>query len=113
MIVEPLGYHVVGIEIQECLHLKTACTPLDDETLLVNPAWLDLNALGKVRILQVSSEEPFGANVLHVPQGLLANASCPLTIDLMKAEGYTVSEVDISELSKAEAGLTCLSLIID
>ena len=55
-IAEPLGYGVTPIGMQACLHLKTACTSLDDETLLVNPAWLDSDAL-----------EPF--RLLHVPAG--------------------------------------------
>jgi len=113
-IVNPLGYQVIPIEIQGCLHLKTACTHLDDKTLLVNPTWLDLSALRQFQLVQVPSAEPFGANVLRVPQGILVNAACPRTLDLIKAEGYTVSDdVDIGEFSKAEAGLTCLSLIFD
>ena len=112
-IVEPFGYRVTPIEIQGCLHLKTACTPLDDKTLLVNPTWLDLDVLRQFQLVQVPSAEPLGANVLRVPQGLLANAAYPRTLDLIKAEGYTVSDVDIGEFSKAEAGLTCLSLIFD
>lgn len=112
-IVEPLGYRVTPIEIQGCLHLKTACTPLDDKTLLVNPTWLDLDALRQFQLVRVPSAEPLGANVLRLPQGILANAAFPRTLDLMKGEGHTVSDVDIREFSKAEAGLTCLSLLID
>ncbi len=112
-IVEPFGYRVTPIEIQGCLHLKTACTPLDDKTLLVNPTWLDLDALRHVQLVQVPSAEPLGANVLRLPQGILANAAFPRTLDLMKAEGHTVRDIEISEFLKAEAGLTCLSLIFD
>ena len=40
-VAEPLGYRVVPVPVTGCLHLKSAVTALDDERLLVNPAWLD------------------------------------------------------------------------
>lgn len=111
-IAEPLGYEVTPIETRGCLHLKTACTSLDDETVLVNPAWLDVDALGSCRLLHVPAEEPFGANVLCVHGGALVQASCPLTRALIEAHGYGATGVDLGEFSKADAGLTCLSLLI-
>lgn len=112
-IVEPLGYRVILLPIQGCLHLKTACTPLDDDTLLVNPAWLDIEALKQFRLLSIPPEEPFAANVLRLPGGILANAAYPLTLNLIEAHGYSVTGVELNEFAKAEAGPTCLSLIID
>ncbi len=112
-IAEPFGYVVHPIEVQGCLHLKTACAPLDDETLLVNSSWINVEALGSFRLLPVPASEPFGANVLRLERGVLANASYPLTLNMIEAQGYPVTGVDISEFSKAEAGLTCLSLMID
>jgi len=112
-IVEPLGYDVTTVSVHHCLHLKTACTALDDETLLVNPAWLDVELFKKFRLLLVSFTEPFGANVLRVPQGILASAAFPRTLDLIRTAGQSVTQVDISEFSKAEAGVTCLSLVVD
>ena len=112
-VTEPFGYVVHPIEVHGCLHLKTACSPLDDETLLVNSSWIDVGALGVFRLLPVPAHEPFGANMMRLGQGILANAACPSTIKLIEAQGFSVSALDISEFSKAEAGLTCLSLIIN
>ena len=112
-IAEPLGYVVQPIEVHGCLHLKTACSSLDDETLLVNSSWINVNRLGAFRLLPVPATEPYGANVMRVGQGILANASCPSTITMLETHGYAVSALDISEFSKAEAGLTCLSLIFN
>jgi len=39
------------------------------------------------------------------------NARCPQTIARLRTRGYRVIAVDIGEFMKAEAGLTCLSLI--
>jgi len=111
-LLRPFGYHVISIAVTRCLHLKTACTPLDDKTLLVNPAWVDLEVLKAYRLISVPSKEPYAANVMRLPTGLLASASYPKTLERIRAEGYPVMDVDISEFHKAEAGLTCLSLII-
>ncbi len=111
-IAEPLGYEVTPVETRACLHLKTACAALDEETLLVNPAWLDSDALGAFRLLRVPAEEPFGANVLCLPGGVLVRTSCPLTRELIGSRGYDPTGVDLSEFSKADAGPTCLSLLV-
>jgi len=111
-IAEPLGYGVTPIGIRECLHLKTACTFLDDKTLLVNPAWLDSDALGPFRLLHVPAEEPFGANVLRLPGGVLVQTSSPLTRDVIESQGFATTCVDLGEFARADAGLTCLSLLI-
>lgn len=112
-VVEPLGYGVVLLPIRGCLHLKTACTPLDDDTLLVNPGWLDVSALKTFRLVSVPPEEPFAANVLRLPAGILGNAAYPRTLDLIQEHGCPVTGVELTEFSKAEAGPTCLSLIVD
>lgn len=112
-IVKSSGFQVIPIGTHQCLHLKTACTPLDDETLLINPDWLSLDPFKKFRLVRVPLEEPFGANVLRLPQGILGNAEYPLTLDLIERHGYSVTRVNLSEFSKAEAGVTCLSLIFE
>ena len=112
VIVEPLGYQVAPVGVQACLHLKTACTALDDETLLVNPDWIDSDPLGAFRLLHVPAEEPFGANVLRLPGGVLVQTSSPLTRDVIESQGFAATCVDLGEFAKADAGLTCLSLLI-
>ena len=79
-VAEPLGYAVRPIDVHGCLHLKTACSPLDDDTLLVNSSWINVGALGAFRLLPIPANEPFGANVMRVGQRILASASYPLTI---------------------------------
>ena len=42
---------------------------------------------------------------------LLVTGSSPRTADLLESRGLRVKRLDISELQKAEAALTCLSLL--
>ena len=107
----PWGYEVVPIAVQGCLHLKSAVTALDDRTLLVSPAWLPRAALAGFEIIEVAIEEPGAANVLRVRDGILAHPGFPRTLERIAQAGYRVTPVDISEFLKAEAALTCKSLL--
>jgi dimethylargininase len=112
----PLGYGVVAVALGPSLHLKTAITALDDGTLLVNRTGVDLTAFGAMRTLDVDPHEPFAANVLRLPHALVVNAAFPITRAVVEAHaatrGIPVHAVDIGEFGKAEAGLTCLSVIV-
>jgi dimethylargininase len=42
---------------------------------------------------------------------LIIPAGNPRTADTLRARGFDVVEIDVSELQKAEAGVTCMSLV--
>ncbi|MDQ3998229.1 MAG: arginine deiminase family protein [Gemmatimonadota bacterium] len=108
----PHGYLVAGIDVRECLHLKSAVTAIADDTLLVNPRWVDVSHFHGLRLLEVHADEPFGANALAVEDTVLCAAAAPRTGAQLEARGFAVESVDVSELAKAEAGVTCCSLIL-
>ena len=111
-----LGYAVVAVPLGPSLHLKTAVTALDDDTLLVNRAGVDASRFGALRVIDVDVREPFAANVLRLPRALVVNAAFPATRRRVEAHatahGIGVHAVDIGEFGKAEAGLTCLSATV-
>jgi dimethylargininase len=93
------------------LHLKTAVTALPDGTLVADPSRVDLSAFGDRTLIEVDADEPDGANVLALGGVVLISAAAPRTARRVAAAGHAVRLVDISELHRAEAGLTCLSII--
>ena len=107
----PLGYEVIAVEVRHCLHLKTGCSALDDETILVNPDWVDADAFRGYEVLRVHAAEPWAANVLRVRDSLCVNAAHPRTSELIARRFQDVRPLDISEFAKAEGGLTCMSLL--
>jgi len=107
----PHAYSVVPVEVRGCLHLKSAATALDEQTLLANVIWVDPKAFPGFEVLPVPLKEPHAANVLRVRAQILVHDGFPLTRELLEKRGYSVAPVDVSEFLKAEAGVTCKSII--
>ena len=110
-LIAPHGYDVTGVEVRECLHLKSAVTAVSDDTVLVNPRWVDVGHFRAFRRIDVHPDEPFAANALLVDDTLVCAAAAPRTAERLQWAGFPVESVDVSELTKAEAGVTCCSLI--
>jgi len=111
-ILAPFGYAIAAVGLTGALHLKTAVTAPDDETLLFNPAWVDPAMFGTLRRIEVAPAEPFAANVLRVAGRVFVQQAHPLTAERLSEAGFDVQIIDTSELAKAEAGLTCMSVIV-
>ena len=111
--VTPHGYEVVPITPHGCLHLKSAVTYAGMETVVVNPEWIDVDVFSRWQCVPVSPEEPSAANVLLVAHTVHTAASAPRTRAKLDALGFDTRELDTSEFEKAEAALTCLSLLFD
>ena len=110
---EPHGYEVVPITPRGCLHLKSAVTYAGMETVVLNPDWIDVDLFSRWQSVPVAAEEPFGANVLVIGGTVHTAASAPRTRKKLDALGFDTRELDTSEFEKAEAALTCLSLLFD
>jgi dimethylargininase len=110
-ILAPHGYQVAAVPVTGCLHLKSAVTYLGRNTLLANRAWFDANPFVDYDWIDVAPEEPHAANALTIADTVIFPASFPLTRARLEARSFLVTPLDISELQKAESGLTCSSLL--
>jgi dimethylargininase len=112
-LLQPFGYEVIPVPVHGCLHLKSACCYLADQTILANRAWIDAGALREFNIIDVPAEEPRSANVLQIKNALVLPAAFPKTYELLLAIGFQVRTVDVSEFAKAEGGVTCTSILFE
>ena len=112
-ILAPYGYEVVSVAVTGCLHLKSAVTYIGRNTLLANRAWFDAKPFSGFEWIDVAPEEPHAANALLIGGAVIFPASFPRTRARMEPRGFHVMPLDISELQKAESGLTCSSLLFD
>lgn len=112
-IVKPHGYEVIPVPMTGCLHLKSAVTWIADNTLLANRAWFDTKPFAGCNWIDVDSAEAHAANALAFGGTVIFPASFPLTRERIERMGHRVTPLDISELQKAESGLTCSSLLFE
>lgn len=115
-LVASLGYRVIEAELRDCLHLKTGATFAGPDAggtpvLLYSERSVDPAQFAGVEPVSVDELEPAAANSLRVANRLILPAGNPRTVEGLRERGFQVVEVDVSELQRAEAGVTCMSLI--
>jgi dimethylargininase len=111
--IAPHGFTARGVPLSGCLHLKSAVTGFGPGRVLLNPQWVDPQAFGSLEIVTVDDSEPAAANVLTIGATTLVSSRYPRTAQRLRAAaGLEVRVLDVDELHKAEAGLTCMSLIV-
>ena len=115
-LVSGFGYTVQAVVTRDCLHLKSAVTQVADDTLLINPQWVDAEVFAGYRLVEIDPDEPHAANALRIGQGTGASVlhpQCfPRTQQRLAEAGIVVATLDVSELQKAEGALTCCSLLV-
>lgn len=107
------GYKTQGVELHDCLHLKSAVTRVDDNnTLLINRNWVDVEIFEDYDLIDIDPSEPFAANCLPINGAVIFPTAFPKTTVRLEARGYRIKPVVVDELTKAEGAVTCCSLIV-
>ena len=107
-LLRPFDYEVIGVNVQGCLHLKSAATVVADNMIVVDSSAFDPQIFG-APYLDVPAK---AANLLLVNGIVLCPAVAAPTAERLEKEGLRVQLIDNSELAKAEAGLTCCSILL-
>ena len=107
----PHGYEVKAVRVSGCLHLKSAATRIDD-SLLVNPDWIDVTTFDVRQIIEVDPSEPHAANAVSLGNSLIYPAGFDRTAGRLTKAGFKLELVDVGELQKAEGAVTCCSILL-
>ena len=107
----PYGYRVQSVEVTGCLHLKSAVTQVCEDTLLINPAWVDRSIFGEMRFIDVDDGEPSAANAVWIDDAVIYPSSFARTQRRLEEAGLHLKIVAATEVAKAEGAVTCCSLI--
>jgi dimethylargininase len=107
------GYDATAVPVTGCLHLKSAVTWLGKNVLLGNREWFQWKRFEGFDWVDVDPAEPHAGNALAIGEVIVFPASFPKTRARIEAKGFRVESLDISELQKAESGLTCSSLLFE
>jgi dimethylargininase len=92
------------------LHLKTASSLLDEETVLATRTLAESGIFAGMNVVVTPEGEELGANALRVNDSLLVDGGFPGTAELLARRGYALVPLDVAEIRKIDAGLTCMSL---
>jgi dimethylargininase len=111
-LLEPHGYSVEAVAVTGCLHLKSAVTQVAPDAVLLNPTWVDAALFRSFRLVTVDEAEPGAANTLLLGDSAVFPACYPKTAERLAKHGVRLSLLDLSELIKAESGVTCSSIIL-
>jgi dimethylargininase len=107
----PHDYDVLPVAFSGCLHLKTAVTEVADHCLLLNPAWVVPERFPGCEVVTVHPGEPFAGNAFRVGDVVIHGEQFPRTRETLIRRGCEVRGVEMTELGKAEGGVTCCSLL--
>jgi dimethylargininase len=91
------------------LHLKSAVSVLNEETLLVGGALARSGFFRDYRML-ISPDGESSAHALRINDTVFVPAHFPRTADLLATKGYTVKTLQLAEIRKLDAGLSCMSV---
>ena len=111
-LLDKYGYSVTGVRLQDCLHLKSAVTRVDDSALLINKNWVDTEPFTDYDLIEVDPSEPQAANCLPIGDSIIFPTTLPKTRTKLEERGYQILPVEVDELAKAEGAVTCCSLIL-
>jgi dimethylargininase len=99
-----------GVRMPPTLHLKTGCSYMEENVLLVDAAFAGYPEFKAFRHIDIASEETYAANCLRVNGYVIVPAGYPMALAAIKARGMQTIELDMSEYRKIDGGLSCLSL---
>jgi dimethylargininase len=108
----PFGRTTVAVSVPGCLHLKSAITALPDNSLIGVKGWYDQTPFLEAGFTIHDAAEPSGGDVLCVGNTVVLPSDAPITGQRITNLGFDVAHIDVSELQKIEAGVTCMSVLL-
>ncbi|MEJ2719987.1 MAG: arginine deiminase-related protein [bacterium] len=110
-LVREKGYKSTTVELTGILHLKSACTHIGGEHLLVAGGYFDESIFCNYQLIHVSKKDEYSANCVAVNGKVILIAGYPQTKAAVEAAGFETVELEMSEFKKGGGSLTCLSII--
>ena len=110
-ILAPWGYTVSAVQTpKQVLHLKSDCSVLDSETILLTSRLADEDCFASYRTITVPRGEEAAANSIRVNDIVFVPAGFPATAERLLDRGYRVETIPISQAALLDGGLSCMSL---
>ncbi len=110
-VLEAWGYPSRCVQPPEgLLHLKTGCSPIDGETILMTAGLFRSGLFDDYDRIELPEGDEAAANAIRVNGDLLISTGFPRTAEMLAADGYNVVEIPTSQAALLDGGLSCMSL---
>jgi len=109
-IIEKFGYTMTAVPVGAGLHFKSSVNHVGDNALLVTNVFAGYPQLQEFDLIATGAGEAYASNTLFINDRLIVPAGYPRTKRKLETLGFEIIELDVSEVSKMDGGLTCLSL---
>jgi dimethylargininase len=110
-ILENSNLEIVPVRVRDVLHLKSACTYLGNNYVILSKGHFDTDILRDYKKIVVPRGEEYAADCLAINRTILMAKGYPKTKKLVEKEGFFVKELEMSEFRKGDGALTCLSIL--
>lgn len=108
---EPRGVRIDSTPVGEFLHLLTVVTYVGHGVILVHQDFAEHPMLREFVQVCVPRKEAYAANTLGIGKYVILPAGFPKTAGQVRAKGFEVLELPMSEFYKADGGVSCLALM--
>jgi dimethylargininase len=98
------------VPVRSGLHLKSNVNLVSRNTLLMTREFSGLPVLEPFAKIIVDEKDKFACNTLWVNNTLIVPKGFPAVRKKLELTGLNIAELDVSEVSKMDGGLTCMSL---
>ena len=92
------------------LHLKTACSLIDEETVFALPQMASSPAFAGLRVVAVPEGETKAANKLRIRDAALIGDTFPKSREIIESFGIRTIGLKVEQIGRIDAGLSCMSL---
>jgi dimethylargininase len=92
------------------LHFKTGCSLIDEETIFALPQMVEAPVFAGLRVIPVPQGEEKAANKLRIRDAALIGAHFPKSREIIEKLGVRTIPLNVDEIAKIDAGLSCMSL---
>jgi len=106
-----LDVQVETIPIPDFMHLKSHVTYLGKNTVAVAEKFANTSQLNNFEKVIIPRSESYAANTLTIHGVTLMPSKYEKAIEVVEQAGFKVKAIDVSEFTKCDGALTCLSIL--
>jgi dimethylargininase len=105
-----LDVHVETIPIPDFMHLKSHVTYLGKNTIAIAEKFVNVPQLKNFEKVIIPRSESYAANTLTINDVTIMPDKYQKAIEVVEQAGFKVKAIDVSEFTKCDGALTCLSI---